>query len=208
MDRKFDSIIFDMDGTLWDAVDSYCEIWNATLTATGINRPPVVREDLIKLMGMTLDRIVSILVPEAVGNRAFLDALQNNECTMMPRLGGRLYPGVKDLMPILARHYKLYMVSNCFSDGLPTFLDYTGLKPYISDHLSFGNNGLDKAANIGIMVERHGLKAPMYVGDTEGDCISSHKAGVAFAWVSYGFGTVDNPDFILKNFDDLKTLLL
>ena len=30
MKEKFDSLIFDMDGTLWDAVDSYCEIWNVT----------------------------------------------------------------------------------------------------------------------------------------------------------------------------------
>ena len=24
---KTDALIFDMDGTLWDAVDSYCKIW-------------------------------------------------------------------------------------------------------------------------------------------------------------------------------------
>ena len=25
-----DALIFDMDGTLWDAVDSYSEVWNET----------------------------------------------------------------------------------------------------------------------------------------------------------------------------------
>lgn len=30
-ERKFDSLLLDMDGTLWDAVDSYCAIWNAAI---------------------------------------------------------------------------------------------------------------------------------------------------------------------------------
>ena len=30
-ERKYDSLLFDMDGTLWDAVDSYCAIWNAAI---------------------------------------------------------------------------------------------------------------------------------------------------------------------------------
>ena len=31
-----DGLIFDMDGTLWDAVDSYVKIWNATIAECGI----------------------------------------------------------------------------------------------------------------------------------------------------------------------------
>lgn len=27
----YDAYIFDMDGTLWDAVDGYCDVWNATI---------------------------------------------------------------------------------------------------------------------------------------------------------------------------------
>ena len=32
-----DGLIFDMDGTLWDAVDSYVKIWNATIAECGIS---------------------------------------------------------------------------------------------------------------------------------------------------------------------------
>ena len=32
-----DALIFDMDGTLWDAVDSYCEIWNRTFRDFGVD---------------------------------------------------------------------------------------------------------------------------------------------------------------------------
>ena len=34
----------------------------------------------------------------------------------------------------------------------------------------------------------YNLKAPLYVGDTAGDCRSSHAAGIDFAWARYGFG--------------------
>ena len=35
---QFDSLIFDMDGTLWDAVDSYVAVWDATFAEFGM--PP------------------------------------------------------------------------------------------------------------------------------------------------------------------------
>ncbi|MBQ7851826.1 MAG: HAD hydrolase-like protein [Muribaculaceae bacterium] len=44
MAQKFDSIIFDMDGTLWDAVDSYCKIWDKTFNQMNIDAP-ITRRD-------------------------------------------------------------------------------------------------------------------------------------------------------------------
>ncbi len=37
MTKNYDSVIFDMDGTLWDAVDSYCRVWNATIAETKLD---------------------------------------------------------------------------------------------------------------------------------------------------------------------------
>ncbi len=41
-----DSIIFDMDGTLWDAVDSYAIIWNTTLDEAGIAHKAILDDAL------------------------------------------------------------------------------------------------------------------------------------------------------------------
>lgn len=205
---KFDSIIFDMDGTLWDAVDSYCQIWDETIAECGIKRGHVTRNELISLMGKTLDIILDKLMPENASDDRFLKKLDQNERLMMPILGGRLYPGVKSLMPLLARRYKLFMVSNCSSHGLPIFLEYTGLKPYVTDTLSHGDNNCSKAENIRLIMDRHALKSPLYVGDTIGDEQSSRQAGVAFAWASYGFGNAEKPDFTLTEFNDLQAILL
>lgn len=205
---RFDSLIFDMDGTLWDAVDSYCAIWNETLRQCGHSREYVTRDELIDHMGSTLDRIIADLTPGAENDDKFFAVLDHNERTMMPQLGGRLYPGVKELIPVLASRYRLFMVSNCSADGLPNFLDYTGLRPYFTDTLSHGQNHCGKDANISQLATKYRLTSPLYVGDTQGDADASHRAGVPIAWASYGFGHIDNPDFTLKRFDDLKEIVL
>lgn len=54
---KFDSLIFDMDGTLWDAVDSYVAVWNKTFESMGYS-VSVSRDDLLRYMGKPLGEIV------------------------------------------------------------------------------------------------------------------------------------------------------
>lgn len=58
---RFDSLIFDMDGTLWDAVDSYAEIWNRTNAVFGIDAT-VSRRELLDHMGQTIDVIFHSLM--------------------------------------------------------------------------------------------------------------------------------------------------
>ena len=119
----------------------------------------------------------------------FLRRLLDNECRMMPELGGRLYEGVR---PTLQRLHdsgtRMFMVSNCGPDGLTNFLAYTGLSDFFTETLSFGATGVEKDVNIRRLVACYNLKAPLYVGDTAGDCRSSHAAGIDFAWARYGFG--------------------
>lgn len=203
----FDGIILDMDGTLWDAVDSYCLVWNVTLDQFGVKGNPVTREMLIDQMGRTIDLIIDSLAPQFSGNKSFLDKLVDNERQMMPKLGGRLYDGVTETIKTLHNSHKLFMVSNCLKEGLPDFLNFTGLKPYICDTLSNGDTGLGKADNITLIAERHNLKAPLYVGDTQGDFDACRQAGVTFAWAAYGFGKVKDPPFTLSKFSDILRII-
>lgn len=209
---KHDAIIFDMDGTLWDAVDSYAEIWNRTLADCGVARRPVTRDELIALMGHPLKEIASILVPMLEGEalEAFFARLEANDKAMMPRLGGRLYPGVRETLASLHdAGVAMFMVSNCGPEGLPMFLDYTGLRPFIADTLSYGQTGVEKDVNIRTLMERYKLKHPLYAGDTRGDLLSTRRAGAAFAWASYGFGLdfeASDADYVLNTISDLKTI--
>lgn len=187
--QEFDSYLFDMDGTLWDAVDSYCAVWNRTISDCNAAVPPVTRVHLETLMGKPLDYIYSHLIGESADKTAFMKSLDENERAMMPLIGGRLYDGVRETLGALAaRGARLFMVSNCQADGLPTFIRFNGLEGLFTEALSFGSTGKEKDVNIRYLVERYNLVAPLYIGDTEGDCLHAHAAGVPFAWAAYGFG--------------------
>lgn len=200
---QVDSIIFDMDGTLWDAVDSYAVIWNTTLDQEGIEHQVVTRHELVQLMGSYLDDILARLLPRPVDREALLKRLMENEATMMRSLGGKLYPGVKKVIGELSKHYKLFIVSNCGPHGLENFVAYTGLTGYFTDLLTHGATGLPKARNIERLVELYNLKRPVYAGDTQGDADQAAIAGVPMIWAAYGFGTVEHPDATIFSIKEL-----
>ena len=72
--------------------------------------------------------------------------------------------------------------------------------------MAFGNGGLPKAENIRLIVTRNDLQNPVYVGDTIWDKESSDEAGVDFVFAAYGFGNVENPEWMIKTFDDLLSV--
>ena len=73
-----DALIFDMDGTLWDAVDSYSEVWNETFRELGLKAEPVTRDRLMRTMGLPLDKILAIIAPDLADKDRFLKVLDTN----------------------------------------------------------------------------------------------------------------------------------
>ena len=99
----YDSYIFDMDGTLWDAVDGYCDVWNAAIGSFGIDCPRIDRERLFTQMGKPLDAIMDALIPGDFDREAFMKRLAELEADIVPRCGGTLYPHVKDVLGSLRK---------------------------------------------------------------------------------------------------------
>ncbi len=203
-----DSIIFDMDGTLWDAVDSYCQVWNLSFRQLG-KEITIRRQQLLECMGLTLDRIFSRLVDTAGFDvDEFLERVALNEDKMMPALGGKLYEGVAQGIKELSKEYKLFMVSNCGANGLKNFMTYTALTEYFTDSLTFGETLMGKAENIALIKQRHSLASPVYVGDTQGDCEAAHAAGVPMVFAAYGFGKCQGAEYRADSFTELTRLFL
>ncbi len=202
-----DALIFDMDGTLWDAIVSYCEVWDATAAQLGIDRH-VSYEELLPLMGRPLEYIYNCLMGHTGTQRErFMRRLASNEATMMPRLGGQLYPGVRTTLTQLRnRGTELFMVSNCSASGLDNFLDFTRLRSLFTDALSFGATGHDKDVNLRHLRDCYKLSRPMYVGDVQHDADAAHAANMPFIWAAYGFGDVAGADLRIDSFDQLLHL--
>lgn len=201
IDHNTDALIFDMDGTLWDAVDTYAEIWNMAFEHEGIEQR-ITRNDLLALIGTPIDDIIRHFVP-ADQVEHLLQVIAGLVVTELPRLGGRLYEGVQEGIATLAQHYQLFMLSNCDELELPIFVRYAGIEPYITDTLAYGNTHLRKADNMRLLAEKYHLQHPVYVGDTDSDCSEAHRAGVPFVWMSYGFGTTDRAQLQFDNFSDM-----
>lgn len=206
-----DSLIFDMDGTLWDAVPSYCAVWNMTIEQMHFRRGPVQYAELVALMGKPLAEIFDALIGETDDalRSEFLRRLFANEDQLMPRLGGKLYPEVEATLQRLSdAGLRLYMVSNCSSDGLNNFLRFTGLDHFFEDTLTYGETGVDKDVNILTLKKRYNLQRPVYVGDIRRDADSTHAAGIEFVWAAYGFGLVDQYEYRIDRFSDLAHLFI
>ncbi|MFD0792928.1 HAD family hydrolase [Mucilaginibacter litoreus] len=202
--QKPDSLIFDMDGTLWDAVDTYAYSWNIVFKEQGIDKT-ISRDVLAGMVGMEGKKVIEILMPEFEHDRRveIYSIVNDKRHNLIREKGGILYPGVREGLRLLAEKYPLFILSNCAKGIIRQFIDWAGIDELIKDELAHGVNFMPKSHNIKLLMDKHGLTNPVYVGDTEGDGLQSRLAGIPFVFVSYGFGTTD--DYDLK-FDDFTAL--
>ncbi len=202
--QKPDSLIFDMDGTLWDAVDTYAESWNQVFKEFGIDKA-ITREELAQMVGWEGKKVMAVLMPdfdEDMQQKIFTAVMENRRL-LLPHRGGVLYDGVMEGLQQLAGKYPLFILSNCAKGIIRLFIDWAGINEHITDEMAHGINFMPKHHNIKLLAEKHGLKTSVYIGDTAGDGEQSRQAGVPFVFVSYGFGATD--DYDLK-FDDFRSL--
>ena len=201
IDPKTDALIFDMDGTLWDAIDTYATIWNMAFERHGLTQR-ITRTSLLSHIGTPIDDIMRHFAPEEMVE-PLLSTIATLVPTELPRLGGRLYEGVQEGIARLAKEYRLFMLSNCDELELPIFVRYAGIEKYITDTLAYGNTRLPKGDNMQLLARKHNLQHPVYVGDTDGDCRETHRAGYPFVWMSYGFGRCENADAQFDTFTQM-----
>lgn len=185
-----DSIIFDLDGTLWDSSKEVTKAWNTILEKENKNFRVTV-EGLMDCMGMLMEDIADVLfVKEPVETRyELLSRCMVYENEYIGIHGGKLYPNTESTIKDLK--LPLCIVSNCQAGYIEAFLKAHKLGEYFLDMENPGRTGLNKAGNIKLVVERNNFKNPVYVGDILGDYKSATEAGVPFIHAAYGFGKVD-----------------
>lgn len=211
LQNKFDSIIFDLDGTLWDSTANVAQAWQAANNQVGYIQEDNITQQMVRsITGMTYTAIFEKLFPylSVARMEEFMGICAVHEINMLQKNGGELYPLLEETLQYLHSKYKLFIVSNCQSNYIETFLSFSKLGHYFMGHQCFGTKGRPKAENIKDIVNDHQLKAPVYVGDTMGDFTSAQKAGVPFIFASYGFGVVETGQVATINtFAELKYLL-
>lgn len=195
---RYDGVIFDLDGTLWDATEALVDIWRLALEKEpDIPRTPT-KEDLESVMGLTAPQLMKKLFPHLSPERGaeLFDQLCVVEDAYLREHGGVLYEGLEEALTALAARFPLAIVSNCGPEYIPAFFQAHGLEKYFADWECIGRTGKPKWENIRQVVQRLGLKKPVYVGDTQMDREAAEKAGIPFIHAAYGFGQVEGVPFI------------
>jgi len=207
--QKIDSILFDLDGTLWDASATCTKAWNETLLGINNDYPGIDEAKVRSFSGQTIDKIFREhfhFIP-AKDHPDLIQKYKEAEDRLAGIRGGVLYPSVKEVLTKLQKEFKLFIISNCLDGYIQHFIRLNHFESLFSDFECSGRTGLPKSENIRLIVERNGLIYPVYVGDTQWDHEAAAKNKMKFIYAAYGFGKAENADWQIDEFASLSKLL-
>jgi phosphoglycolate phosphatase len=207
---KLDAVVFDLDGTLWDTCAACAIGWNNVLTRHGIRWPAITADVVRSVAGKPHAECIRQVfegLPEA--QLAILSAeTATEDVRCIEAHGGELYPGVREGLVQLAAQQPLFIVSNCQAGYIELFLSSQGFGALFRDFECWGNTGRSKAENLRALIARNQLRAPVFIGDTDGDQLAASSCSVPFIHVSYGYGRCPDAEHNAANFSELCALLL
>lgn len=204
---EYDMIIFDIDGTLWEAseitmiaanmiADEYPEI------------PKVTKEQVDKVMGLGKVDIAKILMPSIPLPKAleYVEMQVKKSIELINKDGAHIYDGVIDVIKDLSKRYKLGIVTNNYDDYCKLFIEKSGLNDYFVDFMGCSTYGITKTDAIKTMVQRNNVSNACYIGDIKKDMIAARDAGIDFIHAKYGFEPELICDKHIDNITDLMSL--
>lgn len=209
---KFDGIILDIDGTIWNTTPVVAEAWNEAIEELFPQVKRVSAKILQGQFGKTMKVISDNLFPELTEDekKLLMDKCCVTEHQALLRNTKNLtYPNVVESIKKLSEFYKIFIVSNCQKGYIEVVIEKNHLENFIVDSECYGNNLKNKDENIKLLVQRNHLENPVYVGDTQGDYDACKAAGVPFIFASYGFGSISDDNYFaeIKDFSDLLQIL-
>ena len=204
------SLIFDIDGTLWDSRALVAEGYNIQLCAEGYEHLCVNAEVLRPLFGKTMAAIADVILAEVPVPERYalmercMDTenryLAENEC----KIG---YAGVKETLEELKKSYRLFIVSNAQCGYPELCMEKLDIAHLFEGHLCYGDTGTEKGETILELMRRHQITDAVYIGDTQGDYEATLVAGIPFIWCAFGFGNPEGYAAKLEDFRQLPQLL-
>ena len=206
---RYESLIFDIDGTLWDSRALVAEGYNIQLEKEGLSHLAVNAELFRPLFGKVMTEIADTIFPSipAPERYALMERCMDTENKYLQADPCRIgYPAVRETMETLSKTHRLFIVSNS-QKGYPELcIEKLGLAPFIQGHLCFGDTGTSKGKTIRALMRKYDITDCAYIGDTQGDYEATLEAGVPFIWAAYGFGTPDRFDYKIDSFAELLNL--
>lgn len=207
---KYESVILDIDGTLWDSRELVAKAYNAQLCSEGQHHRQVNAERLLTLFGKTMDVIADEMFPDLPPEERYpmMDRCIESEHRYLHQYASieYAYPGIVETVAALSKKHRLFLVSNSPKGYPQVVAEKLGIAPFITGYLSYGDTGTTKDLTIKRLMEEHNITDAVYVGDTQGDENASRGAGIDFIFCDYGFGTAEEYIARIHSFPELLNL--
>ncbi|MEN3378351.1 MAG: hypothetical protein V7604_3706 [Hyphomicrobiales bacterium] len=173
--------VFDVEGTLVDAIMPTLLCWRDTLQSFGHD---VTLADLHALSGMDGKRMLENLLPRVtIADRDEMAERQGQRFRADYLTHVPAFPGVRGLFERLkAQGRRIALATDCQRDQLEHYLAITGIAPLL-DAVACGSDGkagkpAPDLVSLALKRVRVGARSAVLVGDTPYDAQAAQKAGI------------------------------
>jgi phosphoglycolate phosphatase len=189
--KKYDTVIFDLDGTLLNTLEDLTDSVNYALALYGF---PCRRMDEVRsFIGNGVGNLMGLSISGGFDNPQYEKCLVDFRNHYSENLQNKTgpYKGIMELLEQLSKEkYKLAIVSNKFDKGVKG-LNQVYFGEYIKVAIGESESVAKKPAPDTVLkaLEELGSTSDkaIYVGDSEVDAKTAKNSGIMFVGVTWGF---------------------
>lgn len=202
-------ILFDLDGTLWEVIDS--TFYSANEIVKKYHLPEISKETVLKVFGLNKSESAKLYFPDLpfVESSKLLDEMARMNIEYLTKQRGHLYPDLESTLQ-KCKEYSLFIVSNTAEvKYIEAFLSSSKLNSYFKDYIAASSLNISKKEAILRIIEKYHLEKEntVYIGDTKKDLEAATQAGIPFIQARYGFGEDLKTKYFINKFSTLPTVL-
>lgn len=215
--KKYDTVIFDLDGTLLNTLEDLKDSVNFALSLYDF--PCRKMEEVRSFVGNGVARLMELCIPEGIDNPVYEKCLEDFRRHYSGNMKNKTdaYEGIMELLRQLSKeNYKMAIVSNKFDSAVKE-LNKEYFEKYIKLAIGESENVSKKPAPDIVFKALEELSScvdkSVYVGDSEVDVKTAQNSGVICISVTWGFRNrnvleqmganyiIDKPEELLKIID-------
>ena len=203
-----EGIIFDLDGTLWEVIESTLE--SANIIARKYKLPEISKHTICSVFGLNKVDSAKLYFPNVKPELGLklMDEIVALNINNLKRNGGNVYKNLKETLIKLKKSYEMYIVSNTAEiEYIEAFLEISNLKKYFKDWIAASSLNISKGEAILKVMRENYIKQAIYIGDTIKDLEAANIANIPFVQARYGFGENLDTKYYINDISELPNVI-